>query len=409
MLPDGLRFLYYQLEAATRGVYAFDPERKETRLVVASETEAVFVEPSSLVFAQGGNLVIQPFDAERLELTGSPKPIAPGVQWDARRASLNMGISARGALVYQPVVRAATVKLAWMDRKGERTPLPIAPFALGSLTLSSDGRRAAVNLVGSRGESPLAVLDLERGVLTSIGDADAKFYYGALISKDGQRIFSTHDHGSGQSLVSFPFGGGAPVHLLEGEPTFEYGLSSVTLDGRSLLFTMAPKRDKIGDIAVLDLGGKSTVRPLMATPEAEWGPLLSPSGDVVAYGVSNEEETTAWLKVVAYPTPSAPVQVSANRILSNLGWLSDGELCWLDPSRNVWSATVSSANHQLDVSSPKPMFDGRPLGKEITVVASDPPRERFLIALEETAREEPQLIFVSDWRSAAAATESARR
>jgi len=99
-----------------------------------------------------------------------------------------------------------------------------------------------VNLVGNRGESPLAVLDLERGVLTSIGDADEKFYYGSMISRDGQRVFSTFDTGSAQAIVSFPFGGGAPVRLLEGEPTFEYNRSSITSNGRSLLFNKVPKR-----------------------------------------------------------------------------------------------------------------------------------------------------------------------
>jgi hypothetical protein len=66
------------------------------------------------VFARDENLVVQPFDLERLELTGSPKPIAAGVHWDANRAALGMGLSARGTLVYPSVVRATTYRLAWI-------------------------------------------------------------------------------------------------------------------------------------------------------------------------------------------------------------------------------------------------------------------------------------------------------
>jgi hypothetical protein len=268
MLPDGRRFLYFAMNAAKPGVYAFDPASRQSRLVVASETEAVFVEPSSLVFARDENLVVQPFDLARLELTGSPKPVAAGVHWDSARRSLGMSISARGTLVYQPVTRAGTHRLAWMDRKGERTALPIEPLALAGGSLSPDGRRAAVNLEGNRGESLLAMLDLERGVRTPIGDPRARFYHGVLLSRDGQRIITTDANAAGQYLVSFPSGGGAPTRLLECDPTFEYSATAITPDGRTLLLTRVPLRDKVGDILALDLEGDHLQKPFLTTPEA---------------------------------------------------------------------------------------------------------------------------------------------
>lgn len=107
----------------------------------------------------------------------------------------------------------------------------------------------------------------------------------------------------------------------------------------------------------------------------------------MAYIVSNEVDVGALLKVVAYPTPSAPVQVSSTRVAGGHGWLSAAELYWLDLSRRMWSATVSSQGGQLDVGAPKPMFDGQPLGKDVGIVGYDMPRERFLIAIDDTARE----------------------
>jgi Tol biopolymer transport system component len=409
MLPDGRRFLYYSMNAAKSGVYAFDPARKQARLVVESEAEAVFVEPSALVFARDGNLVVQSFDSERLELTGSPKPIAAGVYWSGPRAALNMGIASSGTLVYQPVARASTYRLAWLDLEGEQTPLSVEPFAFGGGSLSADGRRAAVNVAGNRGESWLGVLDLERGVRTSIGDPNARFYFGAFCSRDGQSVVTSDASAGGQSLVSFELGGGAPKRLLVGEPTFEYAVTSSTPDGRTLLLTKVPLRDKVGDVMTLDLEGDHVPKPFVATPEAEWQPLISPSGDFVAYAVSNEDDVGAWIKLVTYPLPSAPVQVSATRVSPNFGWLSAEELYWLDLSRRTWRATVSAKSGELDVGVPAPMFGGQPLDKDTNIVAYDLPRQRFLVTIEDSVQEDPQLIIVSDWRQDAATALAARK
>ena len=147
----------------------------------------------------------------------------------------------------------------------------------------------------------------------------------------------------------------------------------------------------------------------MTTAEAEWNPSIAPSGEVVAYVVSNEEDLGGLLKLVTYPTPSAPVQVTSSRVALNFGWMSAGELYWLDLSRKVWSATVASKGGQLDVGPPKAMFEGRSMDKELGILAYDVPRERFLIAIEDSPREEAELILVSDWRPEAVGAQVGRK
>ncbi|MCY2960845.1 MAG: protein kinase [Planctomycetota bacterium] len=410
MLPDGQRFLYYAMNIAAPGVYAFDPATGQSRFVLSSETEAVFVEPGALVYGRDENLVVQPFDAVRLEPVGSAQPIAPGVQWDSRRVSISMGISARGTLVYQPVARASTHRLAWMDRKGERTPIPVEPFAIeGALSLAPDGRRAAVNVIGDRGETQLAVLDLERGVRTWLGDPKAKFYYGALWAPRGPGVIATDANSPGQQLVSFPIAGGPPTPLFESEPECEYSAASFTPDGRTLLFSGVPMHDKVGDIMTIDLESGRVPKRLMATPEAEWSPLVSPAGNAVLFSVSAEGDLGGSLRVVTFPTPSAPVQVSRNPTLWMYGWLSGSELYWVDASRSIWSATVTVTGGDVDVGAPKPLFDGRPLEKGASIVAYDIARERFLVAIEASPREDTELILVSDWRPDAVSTQAVRK
>ncbi len=158
----------------------------------------------------------------------------------------------------------------------------------------------------------------------------------------------------------------------------------------------------------LGLDKDQPARKFMETPDAEWNPRISPSGGVVAYIVSKEQDLGAVLKVVAYPTPSIPVQVSASPVFGCL-WLSADELGWIDTSRRMWSAMIASKNGQLDVGVPKPMFDGRPLDKQIRILDYDFGRDRVLIAIEHEPREDPRLILISDWRPDVLGEQSVRK
>jgi len=397
-LPDGQRFLYCNQHATTDGVYAFDPATGQSRLVMAGETEAVPVEPGLLAFVRDENLMVQPFDAQRLELTGAPRPIAAGVQYNVLRSFIAVGIAARGALVYQPVVRADKSRMAWMDRKGERTPINIEPMAVRSASLSPDARRAAVSIVGDHSESTAAILDLERGTRTSVGDPKAFTGY-QIWAPGAQNLFSLTRIGPRGGIVIMPVGGGGQPRFLVGEPGFEYHPGSATPDGRTLLFSQWHNRDKVGDLMTIDLGQDNAApKVFMATPDSERGPRFSPDGRAVVYAVSKSGIVAGTLHVVAFPTPTVPVQVSLTSIIDEYGWLGPGELYWVDQARNMWSATITIKDGQPDVSAPKQMLADHPLDKKTLVLAYDPARERFLIATEGEPQEEPRLIIVSDWR-----------
>jgi len=202
------------------------------------------------------------------------------------------------------------------------------------------------------------------------------------------------------STNNSPIGGGAGTRVLEGESGVEYDASSITPDGTTLIFTRTPLSDKTGDTMTLRLDQDEPAKTFMKTPDPEWSPRLSPSGDVVAYTVWKEEDVGATLKVVAYPTPSATVQVSATPIsFGGYWWLSASELAWIDTTQRMWSATITSKDGRIDVGVPKPLFDGRPLEKQIRILDYDPTGDRFLIAIQDEPPEEPRLIIVSDWRA----------
>ncbi|MFN0138320.1 MAG: protein kinase domain-containing protein [Phycisphaerae bacterium] len=409
-LPDGRRFVYYGKHAKTEGVCAFDPATGETKLVLPGEAEAMFVESTGagtegglLAFVRDENLMVQPFDLQRLELTGTAHPIAAGVQHNKVRGSLNLGISARGALVYQPVVRAPKMRLAWMDTKGERTPIAFEPLAAWSASLSPDARRAAVGIGGDHREQSMAILDLERGTKAPIGDPAWEMIAGEW-SPGTQSVLCARQAGAGFDLVSLPVTGGPP-RVLSGEPGFEYFPGSVTPDGRTLLFSQWHNRDKMGELMTLSLDDNQPPKAYMTTPESEFIPRISPAGDALVYRMRPRgAPLTAPLYVVAYPSPGTPVQVSLTEVAEEYGWLGDGggrAVYWVERSRRMWSAAVTTKNGQLDVAPPREMLTaggGRPLDEHTQILTYDHPRERFLIAIEDKPQEAAHLIIVSDWR-----------
>ena len=402
MLPDGQRFLYFIQNTPADGVYAYDPATKQSRLLLKGWTESLFVEPGLLVFARDENLMAQPFDTKTLELTGTAQPIAAHVFYDKTRGYMNASLSPTGVLMYQLVSPQARFKLAWMDRKGERTVLPVEPMAMSwGGEVSRDGRRAAVSLMGSRFENSLSVVDLERGIRTPLGDPALTFTWGGLWGPGDQSIIVSEVRADKQWLTRLPITGGPETRIWEGESGFEVAPSALTSDGKTIVFTRSPLSNKLPDIMTIPFGADQTPKPFMLTPEGEWWPRLSPTGGLLAYGVSREEDPGGHIKVVTFPTPAAPVQVSTTpAIFGAFFWIGPGELAWVDLSRKVWSATVVAKDGQIEVGPTKPMFDGKPLDTQISLLDYDIPRERFRIAIVDEPREDPRLIIVSDWRQA---------
>jgi len=416
MLPDGQRFVFYMLGTEVPGIYAFDPGTKDAKLVLPNESEAKFVEPAHLAFVRDNNLMVQPFDPQRLELSGVAQPIAASVHFSSNRQIVNMGISASGTLVYQPLVRARRSRLAWMSREGERSPIAIEPLAmvpgLTNATLSPDGRRAVVEILSNQVRRSLLMLDLERGTLTPIGDPKWSSVYGPIWSAGTQNILCSTSTGAGWSIMSIPLAGGGPPQVVWSEPGVEFIPGSITPDGHTFLFSQWSNRDKIGDLMTLGLGKDQRPAALMTTPESEILPRISPSGLAVAYLELKSHTATAnrgTLKVVTFPTPSSSVPVSAATITGDYGWLADNEVAWIDVSKRAWSATITVKDGEVDVGVPKPLLGGQPLEERTQIVVFDTLRNRFLMLIEDDPEEEPGLIFVSDWRTELVGSEPARK
>ena len=152
-----------------------------------------------LLFARQNTLLAVPFDPDRLEVRGTPMPVAEGIGTKPNGAP-NFAVSDNGTLVYAPGGAGALKgRPVWVGRDGRD---------LGSLTtadldnpsfprISPDGRRLALNVGGD-----LWVYDLDGRPPIKLSFGGASFT--PLWSPDGQRIVYESSNGT---LASVPADG----------------------------------------------------------------------------------------------------------------------------------------------------------------------------------------------------------
>lgn len=214
-------------------------------------------------------------------------------------------ISASGSLLYVPPDAASASQLAWVDREGRTTPLPVPPGRYAHPRLSPDGRRVAVTL-NRPGEADVAVCEVERGACIRLTfDGGSRF---PSWTPDGSHIaFSS----GGNLYWTAADGSGQPERLLERESRqIPYAW---TPDGNTVTFL---DFQSSLDIGALEIGGEA--RRIIDGPANH---DLSPDGRWIAYNVS--ESGVIQVYVEAFPDLGSKVALTPGTSSAPV-WSHDG-------------------------------------------------------------------------------------
>ena len=106
-------------------------------MLVQSDAGARYAAPGYLLFLKDGALMAQPFDVEKLELSGEPSLITEEVGFNPQNGRSFFCASNNGILVYRTGA-AAISRLAWFDRSGKQLGTVGTPDILLSPSLSPD-------------------------------------------------------------------------------------------------------------------------------------------------------------------------------------------------------------------------------------------------------------------------------
>jgi len=353
-LPDGQHFLYYVgAPADRRGIWVGALDSADTKRLLATEVKGAYAPPGYLLFVRAETLMAQPFDADRLELTGEPAAIADGI-WMAAPAGQAAFSASRTGVVSYVNASLFNTQITWLDRTGRRTA-PIGQPERWSLTpqLSADGAHIAIarGLFGAR---HIWVVDTSSG-------ATSRVTFGAVSddspvwSHDGTRIAYESGRADGGTRLYLK-----PVRGEGSETLLMDAASPVTLqdwssDGQFLVYT-ARGDSGTSDLWLLPASGNRRPSPLIESRFNQTQAQISPDGHWIAY-TSNESGTDE-VYVQSFPTPGSKRQASTNGGVQPR-WRGDGrELFYLATDQRLMGVPVR-LGATFDADAPVPLFRTR--------------------------------------------------
>jgi len=398
-LPDGRHFTYFTRVGAMgtavegSGIWVASLDGGEPQRLTHASSQAEFAS-GHLLFARGDALLAQPFDPDRLELTGDPQTLVEGVVAMSGAAIAAYSASQQGLLAYQIGGGDLLTELAWFNREGARLKTLGDPAFHNGPQISPDQTRAAVTIADREtGAGDIWIYDLDRGVRTRF-TFDASEDVTAIWSPDGQRLFWASSRVADFDIF---------VKAVDGVDSDQEVLvsdvvqipQSVSPDGRYLVYWRGSGAGVAGsDIRLLSLAEGGEPIDLVVSEFDEGGARISPNGRWFAY--SSDESGRSEIYVSSFPEPGRKWQVSAEGGYEPR-WKADGrELYFLTPTAKVMVAQVDTTGSSFKVGEVEALFDAprMPLSGADYDVTSD--GQRFLMNTVGDSAFEP-ITLVVNW------------
>ena len=353
-LPDGRHFLYTVLGAPeSRGIYVSSLDAKENRrLLNVGNSDVAYAPPGYLLFRREATLMAQAFDADKLQLSGDPFPIAEQIGYNPSFQTF-FSVSQTGVLAYSSGGSGKT-QLAWIDRGGKQIGLVGQPGTYLRPSLSPDEKRVAVDDVDSQGNSDIWLIELGRGNPSRF-TFDPAIEWIPVWSPDGSRIVFASNREGVLNLYQKPASGAGKEELLL-KTDLAKAPTDWSTDGRFIVYGVIDPKTK-WDVWVLPLFGDQKPVPFLQTEFNERSGRFSPDGRWIAY--ASDESGTYQVYVQSFPTSGGKWQVSTNGG-SFPAWRRDGkELFYVSEDKKIMAVEVKGEGATFERGAPKVLFDLR--------------------------------------------------
>jgi eukaryotic-like serine/threonine-protein kinase len=383
-LPDGRHFLYLA-RSATRensAIYVGSVDSKETKFLINADATPAYAPPGYLLFLRERTLMVQPFDADRIQLTGDIFPIAEQVGYNPGNARAFFSVSDNGVLAYRTRVFSDT-QLVWFDRTGKEISQVGTTGQIATVMLSPDDKRAVVSRIDNQsGATDLWLLEQERETKMTFDPANDS---SPVWSPDGSQIaFNSSRSGTNDIYVKSSTGGGNEELLLKSNN--QKGPHDWSSDGRFIVYGEFDPKTSV-DLWILPLFGDRKPSIFLQTPFVEQQGRFSPNGHWIAY--SSNESGTFQVYVRPFPASGGQWMISTNGG-GQPRWRSDGkELFYLGPDRKIMAVEIKEDGESFAAGNPKPLFETRATailpGGSIYAVTGDGQRFLVITPIEESS------------------------
>jgi eukaryotic-like serine/threonine-protein kinase len=404
-LPDGHAVLFTILgfEGIDQAqVAVLDLRNRHQKTLIRGGSNAAYLSSGHLVYAAAGALHLVRFDADRLEVLGSPITTTERVAMSEPTGAA-FAASSAGGLLYVPggtgTAALAGRTLVWVDRLGHEEPLTAPPRAYYAARLSPDGARLALDIRDEQND--IWTWDVARRTLTRLTFGSAADIFPAWTADSRRLLYSSARQGAQNVYVQSADGGG-PEQRITTTSNAQFA-SAISADGTVALLTEL--RSTTGsDVMLLPLDGTGRVTALVQTRFNERNADLSPDGRWLAY---QSDESGGRDEIYVRPFPDingGRWQISTNGGSKPVWSRSGGELFYLDREGLLTSVSIQ-ATATFHADTPRRLLQMRYASAAVNQreydVTADGRRFLFIKNPPPTADASSQhsLVIVLNWAS----------
>jgi eukaryotic-like serine/threonine-protein kinase len=397
-LPDGRHFLFWARNShgiQEHNLYVGTVGSLDARPLMKSESMAIYAS-GHLLFMRGKTLMVQPFDARRLETRGSPMPLADQVSINSTSNHPIFTASDNGMLVYQTGNEQGGWRLLWFTRDGK----PAGSFAdldrYFDPAISPDGTRVAVHLLTNQGTGDIWIFNLLRNTKTRLTFGPSQQRY-PVWAPDGKTIYYGSNGKGAMHIYAKAADGTGPEQVILEEDAIEYP-EGISPDQKYLVYIrVATAGSKTGtEMWALPLYG-SERKPFAVVPSSfnTFAASVAPSAKLMSY--ESNESGRFEIYVTPFPGGGAKWQVSTNGGTS-AKWRGDGkELFFLDPADNLMAVDVNMSGNTIQLGTPHMLFRAAGVQNNLGPYTVTADGEKFLVNVGDVKEENQPLTLVQNW------------
>jgi len=354
-LPDGSNFLYqgWNTPGAPQNEYhlgTINGKDRKSYLLLSDNCDLAYASAGYLLFERAGTLFAQPFDAERLQLSGEAVAIAEGVATGAFSYA-NFSVTETG-LAYRGRVGESSSQLVWFNRQGKSLGAVGPQGFYNDPWLSPDEKQVVVRSSDPEGRiGDLWLLQILAGIplRLTFHPKDDGF---PVWSPDGSQIIFSANRTGYYEFYQKPSSGAGDDELLLQTRTSK-ALTDWSLDGRYIVYWDTLPTTKL-DLAVLPLFGNRSPQPFAQTEFNEKQGRLSPDGRWMAY--ASDETGRYEVYVQPFPAGGGKWQISIGGG-EQPSWRRDGkELFYVGEGQKLIVVGVDASASTFQRSSPRELF-----------------------------------------------------
>jgi serine/threonine-protein kinase len=388
------------------------------KILVQGGSHGQYVSTGHIVYGVSGTLRAVAFDADRLEVRGTPTPVLSQVVTTTSGAA-NFVVTRDGSLVYvlnarvdaEGATRTAQRTLTWVDRQGREQPIDAPPRGYVYPRLSPDG--SLVALESRDQQNDIWIWSFASKTLT-------RFTFGAGLDRypawtpDGQRVVFVSDPG-GTALLELASqaanGTGTPERLSRSDSAFNPGGVSVSPDGRVLFSSLSPSASTGPPGLMVLTPGDTRPHPLLQPQFVPRNAEVSPDGRWLAYDADDSGSPQVYVR------PFPAVDSGRWQISTEGGgkavWARSGrELFYRAPTGDImsvrvesgtaWNATAPSLVIKGDYYNgiPGRAYDVSPDATRFLVIKSDPEERIAPVSADSVIPRRPtdeSIVVVQNW------------